>query len=135
MKSAYFNKIALSALNRLGNILIPKSEDFPKFSETGCLEHIDDLVSYAPVADIKLLNVVLTLLGLTPGFVLRWVMNKCQNSYAESKDGAMAITFRELNLGLRGLLFSCYYSGKVGQNYTGKNPIDIVGFDVNRVVD
>ncbi len=133
MKSEYFNKLALSALNRLGNILIPQSKDFPSFSSVQGLEHIDDMVAMAPREDIKLLNLLLTLLGLMPSFVLKWLMKKCQNSYGENQNGALSVTFRELNLGLRGLLFACYYSGKVGKNYQGPNPIDIVGFDAQRV--
>lgn len=51
--STILNNRAIRAMERIGDIMIPKNGDFPSFSETGSIEHIDDLVAYAPEEDIK----------------------------------------------------------------------------------
>jgi hypothetical protein len=42
---------------------------------------------------------------------------------------------RQLNLGLRGIIFSCYYSGNGGASFKGSNPLDVLGYQLNRVVE
>lgn len=132
MKSAYFSNRALKAFNRMGDVLLPKNGQFPSFSEFGGIEHIDDLVQYAPKGDIKDLNLLMTILSFMPTFVLRWLVNKMQNA-GNMGDGGIGTLFRMLNFGIRGLLFSCYYTEKTGSTYTGEKPIDLVGYDAKRV--
>jgi len=131
--SKHLSKSALKALNRIGDIMIPANAEFPKFSDTGGLEHIDDLVAYAPEDDIKDLSMVLGVLAYMPAFVLVWLVNKMETAY--DNDGMLGTVFRQLDFGLRGLIFSLYYGEKMGSNYQGKDPVDIIGFDVKRVVD
>ena len=57
--SAYFSPRALKALNRLGDILVPGDDELPSFSEYGGLQHIDKMVSYAPIDDINDLNMAM----------------------------------------------------------------------------
>ena len=133
MKSNYFKPSALKGLNRIGDVFIPKSDDLPSFSEFGGIEHIDDVIAYAPAEDIASLNMVLGIFSFLPEGLLRWAADQMvASSY---KDGGLAALLRQLNIGLKGILFSCYYSGKGGSNYNGKNPLDVIGYRVNRVED
>ena len=43
--SKILTKPALSTISRMGDIMLPKTQDFPSFSETGCIEHIDDIIA------------------------------------------------------------------------------------------
>ena len=131
--SAYFSPRALKALNRLGDILIPANGDFPSFSEYGGLEHIDRMVSYAPVDDIGDLNMALGYLQLMPTFALRHLVKRMTN--AADNDGLLGMPLRLLNLAIRGLVFACYYSERPGSNFNGKDPVDVIDFKINRVVD
>lgn len=133
MTSQYLSKSALKAINRIGDMMIPRNGEFPSFSEAGGIEHIDELVAYAPAADIKDLNLLLTILAFMPNFVLRWLVGKLET--ALESDGPLSSLFRQLDIGLRGLIFSCYYTEKLGSNYTGPHPLDIIGFDLERVED
>ena len=122
---------ALKGLNKIGDIMVPKNGEFPAFSEVGGLEYIDDLVAYAPEGDISDLGMVLSILSFMPTFVLQWLVNKLED--AQNSDGFLSPIFRQLDFALRGLIFSCYYTEKVGSNYTGKKPLDIISWEIKRV--
>lgn len=113
--------------------MLPENGDFPAFSHTGSLEHIDKLVAYAPADDIKDLNMALTILSYMPNFVLRWVVKRMENSAYDNS--MLGTTFRQLDFGLRGLIFSCYYSGRMGKGYAGNDPLDLIGFELMRIED
>ena len=133
MTSKYLSNSALKAINRLGDLMIPRNGEFPSFSDVGGLEYIDDLVSYAPPADIKDLNLLLTILAFMPTFVLRWLLGRMEKSMEST--GPLSSLFRMLDVGLRGLIFSCYYTEKIPASYKGKKPLDIIGFGLTRVED
>lgn len=122
---------AKKTLTRIGDILLPKNGEFPCFSETGSISKVDDLTAYAPEGDISDLSLLLTVLSFMPDFVLQWIVNKMEN--AQYSNGILSPIFRQLDFGLRGLIFSCYYSGKMGPSYKGKDPLDVIGFSIKRV--
>lgn len=129
--SKLFSKSALNGLNRIGDIIAPKNGEFPAYSETGCIEHIDDVAGYAPPNDIKDLGMVLSILSFMPSFVLKWLVNKMTESHQQ--EGGLSDVFRMLDFGLKGIIFGTYYSGKVGKNYKGKSPAEVIGFSINRL--
>lgn len=131
--SKILSKQALKTLNRIGDIIVPENKEFPKFSDTASLQHIDDLLEYAPQDDIQDLNMLLTALAFSPKFVLKWLVAKMET--AHKNEGPLGTLFRQLDFGVKGLIFSCYYSGKTGDNYQGKNPLEIIGYSINRVED
>ncbi|MEZ5007756.1 MAG: hypothetical protein R2753_06335 [Chitinophagales bacterium] len=133
MKSAYLSNRALKGLNRFGDIYIPKNGEFPSFSEYGGLEHVDEIIGYAPSNDVSDLNDLLAIFSFMPGFVLKLVVYLSSNT--KEKNGAIYALLRQLNIGLRGIVFACYYAERPGSNYKGKDPVDIIGFEINRVVD
>jgi hypothetical protein len=131
--SKYLSRPALRALNRLGDLLIPADGEFPSFSQFGGLEQVDEFVAYVPEADAKDLNLLLTILGFMPTFVLSWLLRKIAN--ASNNNGPAGPIFRQLDTGLRGIIYSCYYSGRAGANYRGRNPLEIIDFELVRVED
>ena len=132
MTSKYLNQNALKGLARIGDILIPGNEEFPSFSVYRCLDHVDDLIEYVPKGDVKDLNMVLVILSFLPGNVLRWLVKQMAN--AHNNQSATGPLLRELNIGIRGIVFSLYYSEKPGHNYTAKNPTELIGFTLNKVM-
>lgn len=131
--SKILSKPALNAISRIGDIIIPHSEDFPSFSEAGGLEHIDDIMNYTPADDAKDLNLVLSILSFLPTFMLKALVKSMLNS--NTKTGPVSVILRQLDMGLRGIVFSCYYSGKTGSNFKGKNPLDIIEYKITRLDD
>ena len=133
MQSNYFNPAALKGLIRIGDIFIPGAGDLPSFSEFGGIEHVDDIVTYTPSDDVILLNLVFSIFSILPEGILRWVAG--QMVVASYSDRLLDVLFRQLYIGLKGILFSCYYSGKNGSSYAGKNPLDAIGYAVHRVME
>lgn len=130
--SSYLSKSALKGLTRLGDLMIPRSGDLPSFSEYGGLEHVDDLLAYAPADDIQSLNSVLAILSYSPSFVLTWLVKKMETSH-QAGNGAVATTFRQLDFGVKGIVLSCYYTEKAGSAYKGKTVMELIGCNLNRV--
>jgi len=133
MKSEFFSGPAIRAFNRMGDIVIPRNGDFPSFSEYGGAEHLDKAAAFAPRDDIRMMNVLMSLLWLAPTFFLKWLVKKAANSHQSA--GPLSPLFRKLYFGWWGLLFGCYYSQRPGNGYQGKDPTEIIQFRLNRVVD
>lgn len=131
--SKILSKKALKALSRIGDIIIPENGEFPKFSDTYSIQHIDDLLDYAPQDDIQDLNMLLGVLYFMPGFVNRWLVSKMENSF--NNNGPLGSLYRQLDFGIKGLVFSCYYSGKTGDGFNGNNPLDVIGYEITRIED
>ena len=131
MISTHLNKSAIKGLTRIGDILIPGNDEFPSFSAYMCMDHIDDLLSYAPNDDIKDLGMVLSVLSIMPKTILNWLVKKM--AYAHKNEGPSGTLLRQLNMGIRGIVFSLYYSEKPGINYKAKNPTEMIGFTLNKV--
>lgn len=132
-KSRFLSKRSIKAFNRMGNIMMPKNGEFPKFSDYGGVEHIDKMLEYAPQADREDLDMLLTVLSFMPGFVLRFILWLCLR-VSETKTPIFTL-LRQLNLALRGMFFACYYAHRPGENYKGKDPCELIDFEINRVVD
>ncbi|CAN5448444.1 hypothetical protein BH09BAC1_BH09BAC1_02460 [soil metagenome] len=130
--SQYFSNRALIGLNRMGDVIIPRNGEFPSFSEFGGIQHIDDLAAHAPAGDIKDLGLLLAVLSFMPTFVLRWIVGKMEDSM--ESHGPLGFIFRQLDYGLRGIVFSCYYSEKPTA-YVGQTPLHVIGFHTTRVED
>ena len=122
---------ALKAINRIGDIMVPKNGELPSYSGYGGIEHIDEILRYAPESDMKGLDTVLSILSVMPKFVLSWLVNKMSRSH--EKGGGLWVILRQLNFGLKGIILSTYYSEKAGSNYKGKTPLEIIGYSINRV--
>ena len=133
MQSIHFSPAALKGLNRIGDIFIPGGNDLPSFSEFGGIEHVDDIIAYTPEEDVASLSMVFIVFSVLPKGILCWVAK--QMIAASYRDGFLDSLLRQLNIGLKGILYSCYYSGKGGSSYEGKNPLEVIRYSVNRVLD
>jgi len=131
--SNYISEAAVRGLNRIGDILCPGDGVLPSYSATGCVEHVDIALEHAPASDIGDLGLFLAIMSVMPGFVLRWLVGKMAESHG--MNGPLGPTFRQLNFGLRGIIFGTYYSGMNGSGYSGPDTHSIVGYSVNRIED
>lgn len=123
----------LKAVERLGDIIIPSSDDFPSFSELGCIEYIDDILSYAPPEDTKDLKMLLNTLSLMPDIALKKIVAAMQDN--KSLPEFISINLRLVDTAIRGIIFTLYYSGKKGKNYYSKDPLEIIEYSINRVCE
>lgn len=131
----FFSTRATKGLLKVGEIYCPKNGDFPSFSEAAGTPFLNNLVANVPEDDFSSLSLVLAIFSFLPQGILRWIIDTCTNAQHSGKDGLIPSTLRQLNLGLRGLCYSIYYSEFTNPNYTGKKPLEIIDYHVNRVVD
>lgn len=128
-QSRYLGLRQLRALERLGDILLPGYGDMPRFSETGSLAHVDELLAAAPAADVRDLRLLLTVLAWMPDWALRALLNLIERR--ERLPNLLAAPLRLLNLGLKGVLLSLYYSGLPGPYSQGPSVLDIMEYQLN----
>ncbi|MCO5234307.1 MAG: hypothetical protein LC105_00760 [Chitinophagales bacterium] len=124
---------AIKGMKKIGNVILPGNKEFPSYSEAAGTHKLNDLVQYAPEDDIQSLNLLLIILSFMPLFVHRWIVKKMKESTESGKEGLLPTTFRQLDLGLRGLLYSTYYGEFINPNYKGKTPMEIIDYVPTRI--
>lgn len=123
----YFQK---SALNRLGDVICPKHGDFPAFSELDCVHHAHIVLDELPSQDLSDLKMLLFVLWFFPSPLMRIFLNVVEK--LKDLNGEIGTLMRMLNFGLRGVVFSLYYSGLTGPKAVVKTtPVNVVGFEVH----
>lgn len=131
--STILNKIQIRALNNLGDVMCPGGDGFPEFSELGAVEHVDLLLVEIPEADLSDLKLLLFLLGFMPAFVLRFMLNFLEKN--QNMNGDIGALVRMVRFGLRGIIFSLYYSGLKGRDSAvTQTPVDVIGYHVQMKV-
>lgn len=123
--SEYLNKKEIKGLVKLGDIICPKNDDFPSFSQLGCIQFVDEAVGSLDPYDRNDLKLFLKIASLLPSFILKFVMVIINRPF-------MAL-LRMGNIGIKGIIYSLYYSGKQGSKYKGKPIFDIIGYEVNAI--
>ncbi len=118
----------LLAVLKIGDIYCPKHSTLPSFSELGVIEHIDNVVGTLPPNDLKDLKLLLFLLSYLPSFALAAFVRVLE--MAPSVPTPIGAVLRMIRFGLRGIVFSLYYSGLQGRNYSGMTPRERIGFIV-----
>jgi hypothetical protein len=108
MTSRYFTSAQLQIINRIGDIIAPGDGVLPRFSECGLVEHIDRMVAYLPPSDIASLRLLANVLRFAPDFAIRLMLKL--TSLDQHFPGSIGANLRKLDIGLRGIIFSLYYS-------------------------
>ncbi len=125
IKSNYLGPRELKGLQKIGDIMIPRHDEFPSFSDTGCLTHVDDAVSQLDPIDLNDLKLFLKIASFLPTFMVKLVIKLL--------DWGPIALLRLGNLGVRGIVYSLYYSNKTAPEYQGPKPHDIIGYHVKTV--
>lgn len=131
--SELFTVRQLNGLKRVGDLLVPANGKFPAFSSTGCIERIDDLMGAAHPDDVRDLGYLLLVLNYLPQFAIRLLLDLTDRS--EQMPAFIAPLFRQLNIGLKGVVFSLYYSGHQRVTYSGTNTLDVIDYHVHCAPD
>jgi hypothetical protein len=130
--SRHLGNNQIRALEVIGDVLIPGDEDLPSFSRLGCVAHVDRLLDFMPDDDLRGVQGVLILGSFVPRFLVAGLL-----SWLEAglwPPGPWAAPLRVLRLGLRGIVFSLYYSGSTGPAYDGRGPLDVLSYRVGVAV-
>lgn len=131
----FFSTRATKGLLKVGDFYCPKNGAFPSFSEAAGTAYLNNLVIFVPSDDFSSLNMALAIFSFLPKGIIKWIIDACTNSQKNPSDGIIQSTLRQLNIGLRGLCYSIYYSEFVNPNYTGQKPLELIDYHLNRVID
>lgn len=108
MASIYFSPAQIHGIERVGDIFIPGDEVLPRFSECGFVEHIDRMLAFLPASDVKMLQLLMNLMRFMPTWGIHLLLKlTLKDRYFP---GAVGANLRKLDIGLRGIVFSLYYS-------------------------
>ena len=130
---ATFNNQAVKGIKRIGDVFLPGNQEFPSYSKAGGTYKLKDMTQYAPEEDIEALNIVLMIFSITPMFILRILVKFLGNATEKGRLGLIPTTLRQLDLGLRGLLYSTYYGEFTNPDYKGKTPMELIDYSATRI--
>lgn len=128
----FLNTLSYRGLQVLGDIMAPGDAVFPSFKRLGCAEHFDSIAEHMPESDRKDLVLLLTVFGFFPK-ILMWGILFFIEQAVHLPDFLGGPFFRFLRLGLRGLVWSLYYSGWKGSTAQGKTPLQVLEYSVGVV--
>ena len=131
--SSLFSRRQLNGLIRIGDLMLPANGRFPAFSQTGCVERIDDLMGTAHPDDIRDLGLLLLVFNYLPTVMLRWILQLIDKT--EQMPSFIAPLFRTLNIGIKGVVLSLYYSGYSRVTYQGPSALDAIDYQVHCAPD
>jgi acyl-CoA reductase-like NAD-dependent aldehyde dehydrogenase len=132
MISKYFSQNQLKGLLKAGDVILPGSDTSPSFLKTGCINHIDRMAGFLSDDDLGGLQLLFSVFKWIPKWVISLIMKACnQNRYFP---GFLGSGLRMIEIGVKGVVFSPYYSNLTSHEYRGRKVHDIIGWDPKIVV-
>jgi len=130
--SKYFSQNQLLGLVKAGDVILPGTDVSPSFSAIGCIDHVDRMAAYLNPDDLNGLRILLAVFRYAPKWAIRLLMTACTKS--ERFPGFVGSALRTIDLGIKGLVMSLYYSNLPGGAYQGKKIFEIIGWDAKLVM-
>lgn len=101
-------KSHLKGIEKLGKVVMPDNSDFPAFSEIQGEKYLNRMIDYMYDDDRSAILVILKLFSIMPLFKIRWTMSLIETG--SKWQGMLGAPFRMLQIALKGLIFTVYYS-------------------------
>jgi hypothetical protein len=106
--SKHLNASQLSAINKVGDVMIPGAQGFPRFSDAGVVSQVDRLLDHMPEGDRNDLKLLLTILAYLPRPFVAVLLHFLE--WAPRIPAPLGPTLRLIRLGLRGIIMSLYFA-------------------------
>lgn len=106
--SRWLTPQAKAGLTKVGDRLVPGEGALPSFSQSGLIRNADRILDYLPEGDRKGLVGLAEALRFLPGWALTllfWI-----TAQADRFPAFLAAPLRQVDLGIRGFIFTLYYS-------------------------
>ena len=101
-------KSHLKGVEKLGKVVMPDNSDFPAFSDIQAEKYLNRMIDYMYDDDRSAILVILKLFSIMPLFKIRWTMSRIETG--SKWQGMLGAPFRMLQIALKGLIFTVYYS-------------------------
>jgi hypothetical protein len=131
MNSAYLNSQQLRGLEKTGDVMIPGGGEFPSFKQLGCIEHVDRIMEYMTEHDLADFRSLMGVFAFLPRFLIRALMSLTSSNHLFP--GPIGGTLRLLELGVKGVVMTLYYSDLHGSSYRGRSIHELIGYDARIV--
>ncbi|MCX4028129.1 hypothetical protein H0A36_09230 [Endozoicomonas sp. SM1973] len=132
MKSVISHQLStrqLDVLQQVGDILAPGYGQLPSFSETGCLHHIDEVLDFTSKQNIKELKNLLTCLSFLPSRCIPLFISSLNT--LSHIPGFIGQQCRLGFWGVKGLIFSLYYSNLTDPYQNTSRVYDAINYHVS----
>lgn len=106
--SKYFSNLQIRGIRKAGDILVPEETGFRKFSSTPFIQEIDRMADYMTDEDRSGFAFLMGLFAVLPKPVVSGVLRLAAAS--EGGSGALTAPLRLINLGVKGVVYTLYYS-------------------------
>ena len=127
---SHLNSLQRRAVNRMGNVMCPRHDNFPSFKELDCVAHADIVLNELPESDLNDLKLLLTVLFFMPAPLMKLMFAFLETT--QNMGGPLGPLLRMIRFGLRGIVFSLYYSGLKGPKATAAmTPHQVIGYQVH----
>lgn len=125
--SKHFSARQIKGVMQLGDAFIPGDKQFPRFSETEFVREIDRMLDYMEVPDRDGLALLMNIFSVTPKWCIRLILKLCE--LERRLPLSLGTPFRLIQLGLKGVIFTLYYSGLEDHEGHGKRIHQLIGWD------
>lgn len=122
MKSLYLGSREMQGLIKLGEVIIPGDNDLPSFKKLDEMHQIDIMLKELPPDDREGLLMLLKLLSFMPRFSIKLLLLIIERG--AQINSHLGTPFRLLNMGLKGPVFTLYYSNNASVNQEILNKIN-----------
>jgi len=122
-----FSALSIKGILKAGDIIIPGSDEFPNFSSTNFIQHFSRMSSFMNQDDLDGLKLLTSLMALMPKSMIR-LMLWCA-SHHQFAPGPLGVTLRQINLGIRGIIFTMYYSGLDDKGQKEKSILELLNYE------
>ena len=130
--SKYFSRNQLIGLIKAGDVILPGTNVSPSFSRIGCIDHVDRMAAYLSSDDLFGLLMLLGLLRYAPKWLIRILMTACSKN--DRFPGFIGTALRTIDIGIKGLVMSLYYSNLTGDAYRERTVFDIIDWNAKLIM-
>lgn len=128
-QSKYLSPRGLDGLNKVGDVVLPGDGNFPRYSDTGCSCHVDEVLEVTHPDDVAGLKLLLPVMSFMPAAFIRALLRLSE--LEQHAPGIIGTGLRLIGLALRGVPLSLYYSNLTAPYYRGKTVYEVIGYDVH----
>lgn len=124
-----FSPLSLKGIQKAGDIVLPGGDGFPRFSETDFIQHFGRISHYMTPEDREGFKLLTAIMGIMPSFMIHLML--VMVSHHEKVPSFIGAIFRQVNMGVKGVLFTMYYSGLDETNQERSKIFKLMKYETN----
>jgi acyl-CoA reductase-like NAD-dependent aldehyde dehydrogenase len=127
MSSKYLTSLQIKGILRTGDVIIPGEGKFPRFSDTLFINDIDLMLDYLTDDDREGLCMLMGFFALMPSIIIRFILALAEKN--ANFPNILGAPLRMVQMGVKGLIFTLYYSNIDDEKGDGKKIHNLIGWD------